>query len=60
VVLIAIAIFGGEVIRGFSIALIIGIVIGAYSSVLLATPVLFDMYMRAKEKRVVETVKTNK
>jgi SecD/SecF fusion protein len=51
VVLLAIAIFGGEVIRGFSIALIIGVAIGAYSSVLVATPILYDMYMRAKEKK---------
>jgi len=60
VVLIAIAIFGGEVIRGFSIALIIGIVIGAYSSVLLATPILYDMYMRTNEKKAVEAAKVKK
>jgi SecD/SecF fusion protein len=60
VVLIAIAIFGGEVIRGFSIALIIGVVIGAYSSVLVATPVLYDMYIRTKEKKAVETVRAKR
>jgi len=59
VVLIAIAIFGGEVIRGFSIALIIGVMIGAYSSVLVATPILYDMYIRTKDK-IVETVKVKK
>ena len=59
VVLIAIAIFGGEVIRGFSIALIIGVMIGAYSSVLVATPILYDMYIRTKDK-IVETVKAKK
>lgn len=38
--LVALAIFGGEVIRGFSIALIWGIVIGTYSSIYLAVPAL--------------------
>ena len=44
VVLIAMAIFGGEVIRGFSIALIVGVVVGAYSSVFMATPIVYDIY----------------
>ncbi len=38
--LIALATFGGEVIRGFCIALIWGIVIGTYSSVFIAVPAL--------------------
>jgi preprotein translocase subunit SecF len=38
--LIALVIFGGEVIRGFAIALIWGVVIGTYSSILLAVPLL--------------------
>ena len=60
-VLLAIALFGGEVIRGFSIALIIGVAIGAYSSVFVATPILYDMYMRAKEKSgAVEAAKVKK
>lgn len=42
VVLIAIFIFGGESIRGFMFALIIGVVVGTYSSVFIATPVMFD------------------
>lgn len=42
--LIALVVFGGEVIRGFSIALIWGVVIGTYSSVALAVPVL--LYLR--------------
>ena len=41
-VLIAIFIFGGESIRGFMFALIIGVVVGTYSSVFIATPVMFD------------------
>jgi len=41
-VLVAIFIFGGETIRGFSFALLIGIVVGTYSSICVATPVVVD------------------
>jgi SecD/SecF fusion protein len=41
-VLLSMFIFGGEVIRGFAFALLIGVVIGTYSSVLNATPVAYD------------------
>ena len=41
-VLLAIFLFGGESIRGFMFALIVGVVIGTYSSVFIATPVMFD------------------
>ncbi|MFN5628429.1 MAG: protein translocase subunit SecF, partial [Bacteroidota bacterium] len=41
-VLLAIFIFGGEVIRGFSFALLVGIVIGTYSSICIATPIVID------------------
>lgn len=41
-VLLAIFIFGGETIRGFSFALLIGIVIGTYSSLCIATPIVVD------------------
>ncbi|MGS2763977.1 protein translocase subunit SecDF [Sinomicrobium sp. M5D2P9] len=42
VVLLAIFIFGGESIRGFMFALIVGVIVGTYSSVFIATPVMFD------------------
>ncbi len=41
-VLLTIFIFGGESIRGFMFALIIGVIVGTYSSVFIATPVMFD------------------
>ena len=41
-VLLAIFLFGGESIRGFMFALIVGVIIGTYSSVFIATPVMFD------------------
>ncbi|MBZ9787753.1 protein translocase subunit SecDF [Psychroflexus sp. CAK57W] len=42
VVLVAIFIFGGDSIRGFMFALIVGVIVGTYSSVFIATPVMFD------------------
>lgn len=47
-VLLAIFIFGGEVIRGFSFALLIGIVIGTYSSICIATPIVIDFQKKEK------------
>lgn len=49
VVLLAIFIFGGESIRGFMFALIVGVVVGTYSSVFIATPIMFDT---AKKKGI--------
>ena len=46
IVLIAIFIFGGESIRGFMFALIIGVMVGTYSSVFIATPIMFDSYTK--------------
>jgi len=48
-VLLAIFIFGGDVIRGFTFAMLVGIVIGTYSSICIATPVVIDF---AKEKKI--------
>jgi len=42
IVLLAIFIFGGESLRGFMFAMIVGIVVGTYSSLFIATPVMFD------------------
>lgn len=41
-VLIVLFIFGGEVIRGFSFALLVGVCFGTYSSICIATPVIVD------------------
>ncbi len=41
-------IFGGEVLRGFAFALIIGILIGTYSSIFVASPVVVELRSRAK------------
>jgi len=42
-VLLVIFIFGGESIRGFSFALMIGVVVGTYSSIFIATPSVIDL-----------------
>lgn len=46
VVLSAIFLFGGEVIRGFIFALMFGVVIGTYSSVFVATPIAYDLFSK--------------
>ncbi len=43
VVLLVIFVFGGESIRGFSFALMIGVVVGTYSSIYIATPSVIDL-----------------
>jgi SecD/SecF fusion protein len=48
-VLLAIFLFGGEVIRGFIFALLIGVIVGTYSSLFIATPVVFDSIGRLKK-----------
>ena len=50
-VLLAIFIFGGESIRGFSFALLIGIVVGTYSSLFVATPIYVDMAKKDENKK---------
>ncbi|MER3373360.1 MAG: protein translocase subunit SecDF [Allomuricauda sp.] len=42
IVLLAIFVFGGESLRGFMFAMIVGVIVGTYSSVFIATPVMFD------------------
>ena len=43
---LALYILGGEVIKGFSLAMLWGIVIGTYSSICLAVPLMLYMYVR--------------
>lgn len=48
IVVIVLFIFGGEVLRGFSFALLIGILVGTYSSVFIATPIVVDLIKNEK------------
>lgn len=47
--LLAIFIFGGETLRGFMFAMIIGVVVGTYSSIFVATPLVYDTAKKSKE-----------
>ena len=48
IVVITLFIFGGEVLRGFAFALLVGIVIGTYSSVFVASPIVLELRKRAE------------
>jgi SecD/SecF fusion protein len=43
--------FGGDVLRGFSFAMFIGVVFGAYSSIFVAAPIVIDFGTSKKEKK---------
>lgn len=46
IVVIVLFIFGGEVLRGFSLVMILGTIFGTYSSVYIATPVVLDFIQK--------------
>jgi preprotein translocase SecF subunit len=46
IVVVILFLFGGEVLRGFSFALIIGVIIGTYSSVFVASPTIVELNRR--------------
>ena len=52
IVVIVLLFFGGEVLRGFSFAMVIGIVIGTYSSIFIAAPMVIDL-----DRKELEAVK---
>ena len=51
ITMVAIAIFGGEVIRGLAVALIVGIVVGTYASIFIATPIMYDVTKKVADKK---------
>jgi preprotein translocase SecF subunit len=51
IVLIVLFFFGGEVIRDFTFALLIGIVVGTYSSIFVASPILLEWHSRLLAKK---------
>jgi preprotein translocase subunit SecF len=59
---LALWIFGGQVLNGFSFALVVGILIGTYSSIFIASPILILWYERseARKKLPVAEVSTRK
>ena len=50
-VMLAIFTFGGDSIRGFMFALIIGVVVGTYSSLFVATPIMYDTSKKKEVKK---------
>lgn len=57
VVLLAIFIFGGETIRGFVFAILVGILVGTYSSLFIATPVLNDTLSKEEAEKLAMDIK---
>jgi SecD/SecF fusion protein len=57
IVLLIIFIFGGEVIRGFTFALLVGVMVGTYSSLFVASPVAYEMLKRKEDKAPATTKK---
>ena len=55
--LFSIFFFGGEILKGFSFAMIIGVIIGTYSSIFVATPIL--NYSKVNQKSVMKTDEKN-
>jgi SecD/SecF fusion protein len=53
VVLLVIFLFGGESIRGFTFALLIGVLVGTYSSLFIASPLAFDLSKSLARKKKV-------
>jgi len=50
-VVIALFLMGGEVIHSFAFALIVGIVVGTYSSVYIASPVMLSLHSQSKTNK---------
>ena len=50
IVVLVLFLFGGPSLSGFSFALLIGIIVGTYSSVFIATPIVVDLYKKNNQK----------
>ena len=48
--MLTIAIFGGESIRGLSVALCLGVLIGTYASIMIGTPIMYDAELAARKR----------
>ena len=54
-VLLVMFIFGGDSIRGFMFAMLVGIIVGTYSSLFLSTPILVDTLSKKEKKEIEES-----
>ena len=57
VTMLAIAIFGGESIRGLSVALILGICFGTYASIFIGTPIMYDAYIWNEKRKAAKAAR---
>ena len=55
--MIAIAIWGGESIRGLAVALCVGIIIGTYASIMIGTPVMYDVTVASAKRKAAKAAK---
>ncbi len=56
-VVLTLFLFGGEIIRGFSFTLLVGVVVGTYSSIFVASPILMWLGFSVKEYRLKQAEK---
>ncbi len=56
-VALILVLFGGDVISGFMFAIVVGVGIGTYSSIFVASPIAFDLLERYSDKKAVEPAK---
>lgn len=57
VVLLAIFIFGGETIRGFVFAILVGVIVGTYSTLFVSVPVSYELQKKHNNKKAIEDKK---
>jgi preprotein translocase subunit SecF len=57
ITIMALLLFGGEVLRGFSVALAIGVVVGTYSSIYIASAIALDLKLTARDLMPVQREK---
>ena len=56
-VVVILLLFGGAILRGFSFALLIGVIVGTYSSIYIATPIVLDLGKKQKNLEAVSGMK---
>jgi SecD/SecF fusion protein len=52
IVVLILFIFGGHILRGFSFAMLVGVVVGTYSSIFVATPIAVDLHTKEQLESV--------
>ena len=60
VVVLILFLFGGEVIKGFAFTMMIGVLVGTYSSIFVASPVIMEWQTRHGGKRELKMSKKKK